>query len=253
MSTRYIVPLPKGGRKEIYYNSENDKTELVQSLLLDQWEDYCLANWPTHGKRSATSPEQGVERFLDGCASLILQGNTQGTVTRYKSIMNGKREIPVSSCPTEVDYLLNAGKVSSPWNVKEEAVQFSLMLERQDEYAKQYERKGKRAARGCLKESERSRRIRQIKQELGPCTFLHCRVDTDNVFCAGGNRYQIASSVDVYKPKQTKEGLLYDMDYVIAVFAGLQDPQFYDQSYAPIPNSVIRFIWGLEEAPQSGA
>lgn len=47
--------------------------------------------------------ENKVKRFFSGLTYFLLLGNTEGMVTNYKEMANGKREIPISSCPIQVE------------------------------------------------------------------------------------------------------------------------------------------------------
>ena len=68
-----------------------------------------------------------TKRFLDGLAYFLL-GTTEGIVSQYKEVMNGRREIPISSCPTSFANMLYSGSGSMETE-KDEALRFVSFVE----------------------------------------------------------------------------------------------------------------------------
>lgn len=71
--------------------------------LLSKWEPYCEKNWISVNHADTFCGENKVKRFFSGLTYFLLLGSTEGMVTNYKEIMNGKREIPISSCPSQIE------------------------------------------------------------------------------------------------------------------------------------------------------
>lgn len=234
----YTLKLPDGHRRSLNWRHGQDRVELLRRFCLDQYEGYCDSNWLSHNHDTIDNPELRVKRFLDCCAWFLLRGDSEDTVTPYKESMNGKREIPISSCPISMQDLFYGNGQTIRGDDGNEYNSFQEMLERLDEKAKPHEPK-KKPARKKTYPPTRFQRIEQIKREVGPCEFIHCRVDTENAFELLGKRYQIDASVEAYRPRQTKEGLLYDMDQVIAIVGGGEIIRFYDQGLTEIPLDAI--------------
>ena len=87
------------------------------------------------------TPEMKVKHFLDSLGYYMLLGSTGGIETPYKSVMHAKREIPVSSCPGEIDNIFYASGGSTEMYAEEEAAMFKNILEQLDAKASQYEAK----------------------------------------------------------------------------------------------------------------
>lgn len=79
--------------------------------LLSKWEAYCEKNWISVNHADTFCGENKVKRFFGGLTYFLLLGH-EGVVTNYKEIMNGKREIPISSCPSHIgDMFYGTGSV----------------------------------------------------------------------------------------------------------------------------------------------
>ena len=70
--------------------------------------------------------------FLDSVAYYMMSGNMDGIETNYKSIMHAKREIPASSCTSEIENLLFATGEFGDEIAVEERARFNDMLHRLD-------------------------------------------------------------------------------------------------------------------------
>lgn len=164
------------------------------------------------------SPEIKVKRLLDSLAYYLLLGHTDGIETEYRRIMHAKREIPVSSCPSNIDNLLysNGGGTEQISNDEEE--RFDLMLDRLDTRAKRYDAPLKRKPK---RESGQHKRMR-----LGIHGGEWCRVDTDGRFWFGNEQYIIDEQAVQYAPVQTEYGDYYAMDKIL-----VSGGKFYDMNY----------------------
>lgn len=94
--------------------------------------------------RQARLAEQRIKRFLDGCAYLLLRDAPEGTLTDYKEIMRGRKEIDVSSCPSWIADRLDAGGHTLSCAAREEQERFQVLLDRLDEKAHAYISRRKR-------------------------------------------------------------------------------------------------------------
>lgn len=96
--------------------------------MLSGWEPYCERNWISPNHADVFCGENKVKRFLNGLSYFLLLGDTEGVVTDYKESMNGKREIPISSCPSHIeDMVYGTGSVLHPPHEEEEA-SFKIMI-----------------------------------------------------------------------------------------------------------------------------
>ena len=154
-------------------------------------------------------------------AYFLMMGGTKDIVTDYKDIMNGKREIPISSCPSSIEDLVYSSNASGVAQDVDENSRFQLMVDRLDE-------RGPKLKKKKIKTKKKTRfdKINELKERYGPCGFSFATVLTDNTFSFGGNRYQINS--DQYNAKQTDVGELYDMDKIICVTTEEGQTMFFD-------------------------
>ena len=172
------------------------------------------------------SPEQKIKRFMDSCAYLLLRDNPEGTLTDYKEVMHGRNEIDVSSCPTWVADRMDAGGCTLSGGTEDEQTRFEFLLDRLDSKAEKYMKRDKRVRSRAETKSQRLQRVRD-RYPYGRIEI--CRVDTDNCFSCAGRYYCISESVYQYAPRETKEGLLYDMDRIHAVVEDGIPVLFLDQ------------------------
>lgn len=172
------------------------------------------------------SPEQKIKRFLDSCAYLLLRDNPEGTLTDYKEVMHGRNEIDVSSCPSWIADRMDAGGCTLSGGMEDEQTRFECLLDKLDGKAKKYMKRD-RAVRA--KVETKSQRLQRVRSQHPRAEIRICSVDTDNCFSINGRYYCIAESVYQYAPRETKEGLLYDMDRIHAVLENGIPVLFLDQ------------------------
>lgn len=87
----------------------------------------------------------------------------------------------------------------------------------------------------------RETNLRQLKKDHGfDCALVFCSVNTDNEFVYRGETYVIDASVEIYAPKHTALGLLYDADKIICVEDNTGKVSFYAQNYEPIDSDLVR-------------
>ena len=194
--------------------SETEK--LVQSVL-DKWTGYCDRNW-LNDSGDLYSPEIKVKRLLDALAYYMLLGHTEGIETDYRRVMHAKREIPVSSCPSNIENLMYASGGGSDIIDRDEVERFNLMLERLDSRAQKYDTPRKPKVK--IESGQHKRR------RLGIQGGEWCRVDTENKFWFGNEQYVICDNEAQYAPVSTEYGDYYAMDKILA-----SGGKFYDMNY----------------------
>lgn len=223
----YNVIDPAGRVQKLWCETEEEKRERVNELL-EKWDDYINRNWISPNASDKLSPERKVKSFLDGLGYFLLMGNGGDIVTDYKEVMNGKREIPISSCPPSVqDALYGTG--ADPETGADDTF-FALMTEALDEKADKLvkpkpkkKQKGKKSPKQIIKS--------YLANSNSPYSYEFCTVDTDNNFkTADGTVYHIDNSVEAYRMKRTAVGMLYDMDKIIHVVQG-NNELWFDMNY----------------------
>lgn len=151
-------------------------------------------------------------------------GNTGGIVTDYKDIMNGKREIPISSCPPCVeDAVYGGGSTISPDSPDEES-RFEQLLDKLDRRAEKAEKKKSPVRKKTV---TRMDKVKAIRARHGACEFSYPIVDTENCFMFRGEEYVISDQAVQYGSKTTELGELFDMDRIVCVTAN-SETFFYD-------------------------
>lgn len=158
-------------------------------------------------------------------------------MTDYKRLADGKREIPISSCPAFVEDALYGTGPTLPTRSEYEACESKLT-------------KPKKNRRVLT----RYDKIQRIKCEIHNPEFHFLSVDTDNRFRFNDRVWQISSEVEAYAPKETSEGTLYDMDQIICVtyrakpsggssskdkFFDDESIRFFDMNIDEIPSELV--------------
>lgn len=159
-----------------------------------------------------------MKRLLDSLAYYILLGHTNGIETEYKRVMNAKREIPVSSCPSNIENMLYANGGSPEIIDSDEQERFNLMVEKLDHKASRYD--DQRKPRKKV-ESKYRKRMR-----LGIHDGEWLRVDTDGRFEFEGSLFIIDNQAVQYASVSTEYGDYYAMDKILA-----SGGKFYDMNY----------------------
>lgn len=153
-------------------------------------------------------------------------------VSNYKEMMNGKREIPISSCSPQIeDLVYGTGSVLHP---QEDAGNVAESFDI-DERPSASKKAGKRM------NPEREQKLKQVKKTCGyNSVFTYCQVDTENCFRYNGQEYEIDESVIDYAPKKTHLGLLYDMDKIICVKSEDGQVRYYTARYDPVDSELVK-------------
>lgn len=185
--------------------------------VLEKWQGYCERNW-LNDTGDVYTPELKVKRLLDSLAYFLLSGNMQGIETDYKHVMHSSREIPASSCPSDVDNLFYASGALTGNAKKEEETDFETLLEKLDTRAEHY-------IQPRTKRSYPETRFHK-HERLGIRGGEWCLVDTNGCFGFDGKNYVIEDQEIQYQPIPTDYGDLYDMDRILA-YGG----KFYDMNF----------------------
>lgn len=172
---------------------------------------------------------------MNGVSYFLMVGNTEGVVTDYKDIMNGKREIPISSCPPCVEDAVYGGGSTICPKSPEDDIRFGSMIDKLDSRAAKVEKKKPVSKKRTVTKSDR---LKAIRDRCGACEFVYPIVDTENEFRLLGNLYVISGQAVEYSAKQTSYGELYDMDRIVCVITkdGLE---FYNMDIERIPDDWI--------------
>ena len=175
------------------------------------------------------TPESKVKHFLDSLAYFLLLGRTDGIETSYRRVMHAKREIPLSSCTSDIDNLLYASNVLTDNAREDEVAQFREMVSRLDENASLYE------APKVSKPKIKSRFSKKLKKGISGGKWY--RVDTEGKFWVGNNQYRVEDNEVQYQPVKTEYGDYYAMDKILYA-----NGKFYDMNYDDVK---VRAVGGI--------
>ena len=175
------------------------------------------------------TPEYKVKRFLDALGYFLLIGNAGDVVTDYKSAMNNKREIPMSSCPTDVENLFYG--LSSPPGLKQSRTENEVFESISETKAAPRTSKHRETRFDRWMAKEKENRFRRLTR---------CVVGTDNRFSYDGREFWIdVTEVHEYAPS---EHGAYGMDYIICGEDASGELHFFDQNFFEIFREFIQEI-----------
>lgn len=206
-----------------------------EDLLTEERIEYCLRHWMDDSPNRRNSPESRVKQFLDDVAYLLLRDDPGDTLTHYKILSQGSREIDVSSCPAEItDYFYGARCAPA----EDEHETFDLLNEKLEKKLSPY-KKEKPPKKWPPTKFDK---IERVKRELPGCKISTYPVDTENIFEHDGIEYQISDDVTQYQPHRTREGMQFDMDRVMVVETDDGMIRFYDQAFDRIADEDVVVI-----------
>lgn len=238
VATGYNIFQPSGYVKNVQATTMEERLKVADDLL-EKWQGYCESNWVSANSTSPFSPESKVKSFLSSLGYFLIMGGTDDIVTDYKQLMNGKREIPVSSCPSFIEDTVYGGihVNSNDLSKKAEGECFRGIMEKADyKVSKRYKTMPSRKP----KRKTRFDRSEKLRREGGVKELIPAVVDTENVFHLGGATYCIdGEKCEKYSPKETKSGVLYDMDRVYCAVDGSGRTMFFDGDLERIPDDAI--------------
>ena len=156
--------------------------------------------------------------MLDRCGTLLLRDIPKGeqdTLTSYKEMIVGSREISVSDCPEGIAQMAEDGAIDIGSASIDDRQRYALLIEKLDAR----ERIGQAAETSLRRRKRETRfdRLNAIGREYPNCAMHGCRVDVDGVFLFHGDRYRIDGACAQYAPRKTRYGDQYDMDRVIVI------------------------------------
>lgn len=236
--TLYQVYLPNGATWRLSVGTTEERLAKAQELL-DVWTPYCLSAWDKDDG-DMYSPANKVKRFLNSLAYYLLLGNTDGIVTDYKDMMNGKREIPVSSCPTSIENLVySSSSMGRSDGGNDELNEFLANLDDLPKPKRTYKKKETRYDR-----VENAKKEYGDSADLGPL-FHRSIVDTENHFVFHDHTYVIDTRL---APQYdcNDEGA-YGMDSIWIAYSCGDDVNhlgFYDQDFQKINSEAVHRIDG---------
>lgn len=189
---------------------------------------------------NALSPEIRVKRLLDRCGTLLLRDippDERNTLTSYKEMIAGSREIGFSDCPAELAAMAESGNVCLDMLPREEKQAYRHLTERLDERCGSYLWK-----RDSKKSTTRFERLEEIKRAFFGCILNGCQVDTDGCFEYEDIVYQVDSAEGKYAPRKTRYGDQYDMDRIIVIDVPDGSIRFADQDGYLIDDRMIAVL-----------
>lgn len=240
LATGYKILLPNGFARTVKASTMEERFEVAEKLLAD-WQRYCETGWMSNSANTGLfSRESRIKSFLSSLGYFLIMG-ADDIVTDYKQLMNGKREIPVSSCPSFIEDRVygNIHVNSNELAQKTESVTFEQMMENADYKA------GKRYKAQTVKPRKkrtvtRFEKAREICKEYGVSELSSAVVDTDNEFVVQGKKYRIdTEACPQYLPKETKSDILYDMDRIYYAKDRNGQILFFDGELEKISSSAV--------------
>lgn len=240
----YRVILPNGKAVWLKHGTLEERKAEVNALL-EKWSEYCNNGWLSNDYEDAWCPENKVKHFLDSLAYYLLSGFTDDVVTEYKDIMNGVREVPMSSCPPDIENGIYATGVKPSDDQSRES--FSGLMSHLTEKAGRYTK-----AKPKKKAETRLDRYQKIVEVYGKGTWTRYLLDTDCVFEMNGHLYRIENEVydengqlagykyPQYMPVKSDLGELYEMDRILVYRTDeLGLTLFFDMALRPVSRQDI--------------
>ena len=215
---RVLMP---NGQMRTYYRGENQTwAEIVQNVILKDWEDYCNTNWISANHEEVYAPEKKVKAFLDRCAYLMAK-DSGAVESEYKQSVRASKEIPVTECPPAVGDTLYSNRQTPQEEYEQE--RYEVLCDKLDK---------RKVASKKKRVDTRFDRITRIKRQYPKATLTWCIVDAANKFTYRNTRYTVPSDMEGYWKAPNEErlgGSLGVMDRILVV----EDKRhlvFYDQS-----------------------
>lgn len=222
------------------YNEDQSKIELIEELILKYWSNYCLKNWLSDNHEQPYSPEIKVKRLLDRCGTLLLRDvppDERDTLTSYKEMIVGSREINVSDCPEAIAEMLESGCVQLNRLTPDDRLRYELLTDKLDEHMVAQKKKKARA-----RPTTRYERLEAIRRSFPGCSLNGCQVDTDGCFEHNGAVYQVDSTEGKYAPHKTRYGDQFDMDRIIVIEVPDGGVHFADQDGYLMDDAMIAVL-----------
>ena len=219
----------------LLYDQEQSKAELIERLILKPWQGYCLKNWLNENHAQIYAPEHKVKRLLDRCGTLLLRDvppEHHDTLTSYKEMIIGSREINLSDCPEAIAELAESGALDLSLLSADDKLRFELLKDK-------LHGQNKETVKEKPRHSTRFDRLEAIRRRYPGCKMEICRVDVDGFFSFGGRNYQVDSTRGKYAPHKTRYGDQYDMDRIIGIQRTDGTVKFADQDGYEMDHEMI--------------
>lgn len=219
----------------LLYDQEQSKAELIERLILKPWQGYCLKNWLNENHAQIYAPEHKVKRLLDRCGTLLLRDvppEHHDTLTSYKEMIIGSREINLSDCPEAIAELAESGALDLSLLSADDKLRFELLKDK-------LHGQNKETVKEKPRHSTRFDRLEAIRRRYPGCKMEICRVDVDGFFSFGGRNYQVDSTRGKYAPHKTRYGDQYDMDRIIGIKCTDGTVKFADQDGYEMDHEMI--------------
>lgn len=168
-------------------------------MLIAPWDEYCRKHWE-HPR---------VIRFLDRCAYLLLRDGPGDTLTDYKVMMQGRREISESSCPSDIQDLFYAGAPVLRSAAGEERAAFKQMFSETTLRPKE-----------SRPHDGRFERLTRAGSLFPDGEIEVSIVDTENCFIWADRKYRISREARQYEPVHTRSGDYYALDKILILHHG---------------------------------
>lgn len=174
----------------------------MQKYIWDHWSRYIDNNWLNYRRNDMFCPELKIKWLLDGCGNYWLDGHTtnSGIISSYKELKIGNNEISWSACSDMVLERLEEDDIDD---------ESELMLPGAGDETNEAP-KLKKPPTPAAQEPK----FLKMRKMFVDGDLVSRRVNTDNGFEYNGEHYTISNAVQLYHPKQTRYGLLYDADTV---------------------------------------
>lgn len=209
---------------------------MIEQLILKPWADYCLRNWLNDNQHGKHSPECRVKRLLDRCGTLLLRDvppDKRLTLTSYKEMAVGSRELNLSDCPEVIAQMFESGKIDFSRLSADDKLRYKMLIEYVDAKV------GTPLISRKQKHSTRFDRLEVIRRKYPGCKMEICHVDVDGFFSFGGRNYQVDSTRGKYAPHKTRYGDQYDMDRIIGIQCTDGSIKFADQDGYEMDDEMI--------------
>lgn len=157
-----------------------------------------------------------MKRLLDRCGTLLLRdvpSEKKDTLTSYKEMVVGSREINASDCPEAIASMLESGCMDRNLLTADDRLKYDMLLDAVENYGAGTEKKRVKKAHQLT----RFERIEGIRRANPGSVLETCAVDVDGYFLCFGMQYRVDSTHGKYAPRKTRYGDQYDMDRIIGI------------------------------------
>ena len=202
------IMLPNGTSKMVFFSEGQDRTEVLENVILSNWEDYCIGNWANAGRNDFNSPEKRIKWMLDGCANFLLYAQGGDELSAHKEKVAANKELPTN--------IIDKLKISSIESMFKD-------MDSEDRQSPSPKRRGRKSARPS-----------ELKRHKNA---IVCPVDIDGYFLVGRKPFKISENVKPYQKIDTKHGEYYPMDRIIVSIG--DEILFYDMQNNLIPSDEI--------------